>query len=115
MTDNKKKTKKKSAADKAKSLRMRKMAAISAVLCGVVAGLSIWSFLFSGMAPSSAVVRIPSNASKEQLRDSLWKYLGEPYAKKVTRLVGLRGTDLGKRHGAYLIEAGMSPLDAARR
>lgn len=115
MTDNKKKTKKKSAADKAKNLRMRKMAAVLAVLCGVVGGLCIWSFLFAGQASSSAVVRIPVDSSKDQLRDSIWKYLGEPYAKKVTRLVGLRGTDLNKRHGAYLIEAGMSPLDAARR
>lgn len=116
MTDNKKKSKKRSAADKKKDMRMKKTAAIIAVLCGLgVAGLSIWSFLFAGEAPSSAIVRIPSNASKDQLRDSIWKYLGEPYAKKISRLVGLRGTDLGKRHGAYLIEAGMSPLDAARR
>ncbi|MDE5814220.1 MAG: endolytic transglycosylase MltG [Muribaculaceae bacterium] len=115
MTDNKKKNKKKSTSEKGTNHRMRKMAAITAVLCGVVVGLSVWMFLFSGEAPSSAIVRIPSNASKDQLRDSIWKYLGEPYAKKVSRLVGLRGTDLGKRHGAYLIEAGMSPLDAARR
>ncbi|MDE6381037.1 MAG: endolytic transglycosylase MltG [Muribaculaceae bacterium] len=94
---------------------MRKMVAVFAVLCGVVAGLCVWMFLFAGEAPSSAIVKIPSNASKEQLRDSIGKYLGEPYAKKVSRLVGLRGTDLGKRHGAYLIEAGMSPLTAMRR
>lgn len=93
----------------------KRMAAIAAVCFGAVVGLSVWMWLFSGKAPSSAVVRIPAGASKEQLRDSIWKYLGEPYAKKVSRLVGLRGTDLSTRHGAYLLEAGMSPLDAARR
>lgn len=115
MTENTKKGKGKTSSNKDKDTRMRRLAAILAVLCGIVIGLAVWLFLFAGQAPSSAVVRIPSYASKEQLRDSIWKYLGEPYAKKVTRLVGLRGTDLASRHGAYLIEAGMSPLTAARR
>lgn len=99
-----------------KKRRMRRIAVILSVVCFLaVAGLATWSILFSGMAPSSAVIRIPSDASKEQLRDSVGKYLGEPFAKKVSRLVGLRGTDLNTRHGAYLIEAGMNPLDAMRR
>lgn len=116
MTDNRKKRKKTSSADQEKKKRMTLIAVIVSVVSFLaIAVLATWSILFSGMAPSSAVVRIPSNASKEQLRDSIWKYLGEPYAKKVTRLVGLRGTDLGQRHGAYLIEAGMSPFDAMRR
>lgn len=116
MTDNKKKSKKASSADLEKKKRMKRIAVILSVVCFLaVAGLSTWSILFSGMAPSSAIVHIPSNASKEQLRDSMLKYLGEPYAKKVSRLVAMRGTDLSTRHGAYLIEAGMSPLDAMRR
>lgn len=115
MTENTKKSKRKPASNKGKDRRNRRLAAILALLCGVVIGLAAWSMLFAGQAPSSAIVRIPSDASKTQLRDSIWKYLGEPYAKKVSRLVSLRGTDLSKRHGAYLIEAGMSPLDAARR
>ncbi|MDE7347025.1 MAG: endolytic transglycosylase MltG [Muribaculaceae bacterium] len=116
MTDNKKKNKKISSADLERNKRMKRIAVSLAVICFfAVAGLSTWSILFSGMAPSSAVVRIPANATKDQLRDSIAYYLGEPYAKKVSRLVGLRGTDLGTRHGAYLIEAGMSPLTAMRR
>ena len=110
MTDNKKKSKRKSDADKEKQRRMKRVAAIVAAVCFVaVAGLATWSILFSGLAPSSAVVRIPANATKQQLHDSIATYLGEPYAKKVSRLVGLRATDLKTRHGAYLIEAGMSP------
>ena len=115
MTENKKQGKKKSAEDRKKDTRMKRLAAVVALLCGLTAGLAVWSFLFAGSAPSSAVVRIPSGASNDQLRDSIWKYLGEPYATKVSRLVRLRGTDLNARHGAYLIEAGMSPLTAARR
>ncbi|MDE6195022.1 MAG: endolytic transglycosylase MltG [Muribaculaceae bacterium] len=107
--------KKKSASDKTNNNWKKKVAAIVVVVCFAVAGLAVWLMLFAGKAPSSAIVRIPSDASKEQLRDSISKYLGEPYANKVSRLVGLRGTDLRSRHGAYLIEAGMSPLDAARR
>lgn len=84
-----------------------------AALLVATAGVFLW--LLSGSAPSSAVVRIPSNVSKQQLEDSISKYLGEGYAKKVTRLVSLRGTDLNSRHGAYLIEAGMSPFTAMRR
>ena len=115
MTENKKQGRRKSASDKEKGTRIRRLAAVLALLCGITAGLAVWSFLFAGSAPSSAVVRIPADASDDQLRDSICKYLGEPYAKKVSRLVGLRGTKLSGRHGAYLIEAGMSPLDAARR
>lgn len=115
MTDTKKKGGRKPAADNERKMLRRRITAIAAVCFGVVAGLAVWMALFSGKAPSSAVVRIPAHASKGQLRDSIWKHLGEPYAKKVSRLVGLRGTDLSARHGAYLIEAGMSPLDAARR
>ena len=115
MTDNKKKGARKSAAyNKRKDVR-RKMAAIAVFCFCAVAGYALWMALFSGIAPSSAVVRIPANATKEQLRDSIAEYLGEPFAKKVSRLVGLRGTDLRTRHGAYLIEAGMSPLTAMRR
>lgn len=80
-----------------------------------VASIIVYSVMLSGMASSSAVIRIPAGAGQEQLHDSISKYLGEGYAKKVSRLVGLRGTDLSMRHGAYLVEAGMSPLTAMRR
>ena len=115
MTDNKKKSKKMTEAEKKKRRLLKIAAWVSAVCFLCVAGLAVLAFCFSGMAPSSAVVKIPAHASKEQLRDSISRYLGEPYARKVARLVGLRGTDLNSRHGAYLIEAGMSPLTAMRR
>lgn len=72
----------------------------------------IW--LFAGKAPSSALIKIPVNGTSIQLKDSISKYLGDEYAAKVTRLVKLRGTDLNTRHGAYMVEAGWSPLMAMR-
>ncbi|MDE7420546.1 MAG: endolytic transglycosylase MltG [Muribaculaceae bacterium] len=112
MKDNKKKSK----APNEKSKQTKRLViVISSVAVVAIAVFVAMSFLFSGMAPSSAVVRIPAGASKSQLQDSISKYLGDSYAKKVTRLVSLRGTDLNSRHGAYLIEAGMSPFTAMRR
>ncbi len=115
MSENKKKTKGKSSAEEKKRQVKRKVIAAASLCLGIMVGVAIWMILFSGISPSSAVVKIPSHASREQLHDSIAKYLGEPYAKKVSRLVGLRGTNLDARHGAYLIEAGMSPLTAMRR
>lgn len=115
MTDKKKKGGRKSAVGSESKILKKKMVAIAVVCFCAVVGCAVWMALFSGKAPSSAVVRIPAHASKEQLRDSIKIHLGEPFAKKVSRLVGLRGTDLSTRHGAYLIEAGMSPLTAMRR
>lgn len=103
-------------AQKSKNNKSKRLAiVISSIAVVAVAVFAVMYCLLSGMAPSSAVVRIPAGASKVQLQDSLSKYLGDSYAKKVTRLVSLRGTDLNSRHGAYLIEAGMSPMTAMRR
>ena len=115
MTNNRKKGGRRPASANESKVLRRKMAAIAVFCFCAVAGCAVWMALFSGKAPSSAVVKIPAHASGDQIRDSISEYLGEPFANKVSRLVRLRGTDLSARHGAYLIEAGMSPLDAARR
>lgn len=114
MTD--KKTHNKPRTSKGKSPHTKRLAIVISIVAVVAAAtFAMMYFLLSGISPSSAVVRIPANASNAQLRDSISKYLGDGYAKKVARLVGLRGTDLNQRHGAYLIEAGMSPFTAMRR
>lgn len=111
MTEVKKKKKKNIAKDGKKRIYWT----LGSIAAAVVIVLCVYFCLLSGKAPSSAVVKIPAHASTAQLRDTISKYLGESYARKVTRLTGLRGTDLNSRHGAYLIEAGMSPLAAMRR
>lgn len=114
MTDNS--NRKKSSPLKKRNKRNRTLVIVLSAIAVVAIGVfAIFSSLLSGMAPSSAIVRIPYGASNAQLQDSISKYLGEGYAKKVTRLVSFRGTDLNNRHGAYLIEAGMSPFNAMRR
>lgn len=91
------------------------MAAFAILVVILICGLGGYLWLLAGKSPSSALVKIPANATSVQLKDSLSKYLGDGYAAKVTRLVKMRGTDLTTRHGAYLIEAGWSPLTAMRR
>lgn len=114
MTDNK--NKKKASSAKGKEKQSKRLAILIAIVAAIaIVVFAVMYFILSGMAPSSAIVRIPAGASKTQLQDSISKYLGDGYAKKVTRLVSLRGTDLNSRHGAYLIEAGMSPFNAMRR
>lgn len=88
------------------------IAAVCALL--LAGGLCAFASL-SGSAPSSAVIKIPSHATPDQVTDSLTKYLGKGFAGKVMRLASMRGTDFSRRHGAYLIEAGDSPLSAMRR
>lgn len=71
--------------------------------------------LLLGKASDKRVIRIPVNATKQTVHDSISRYLGKSYADKVMRVASLRGSDFSGRHGAYLIEEGMSPLRAERR
>lgn len=88
---------------------------IGVFLFAIAACTTAYFELFSGSASTNAIVRVPSVASQSNVRDSLARYLGYGYANKVMRLADLRGVDLSSRHGAYLIEAGESPLTAMRR
>lgn len=88
------------------------IAAVCALL--LAGGLCAFASL-SGSAPSSAVIKIPRQATADQVADSIATHLGKGFADKVMRLARLRGTDFSRRHGAYLIEAGDSPLSAMRR
>lgn len=100
------------------SKKNRNKAGITAIITVIAVLLCAacgYVWLLAGKAHSNALIRIPSNATSAQLNDSLAKYLGNGYAKKVARLVDMRGTDLSRRHGAYMIEAGWSPLTAMRR
>lgn len=102
-------------ASRPKRSKRRSLYAAGIVAAVAVALILGWALMFAGSAPSSAEIKIPKGASSSQLHDSISKYLGPGYAHKVTRLVSLRRADLSRRHGAYLIEAGMSPLTAMRR
>lgn len=71
--------------------------------------------LLINKAAHEALIKIPKNATREMVNDSIAKYLDDDYAASVMRVARLRGSDFGERHGAYLIEHGMSPLQAEHR
>lgn len=66
-------------------------------------------------AGDDAIIKIPAGATSRNVEDSLAKYLGEKYAGRVMRVANLDKIDFSKRHGAYLIPKGTSPLRAERR
>ena len=66
-------------------------------------------------AAHDALIKIPRNATMEMVQDSITKYLDDEYAEKVMRVAKLRGSEFGERYGAYLIEEGMSPIQAEHR
>lgn len=91
------------------------LASIVAVGALIAAALIFALPLFFSKSPDSAVIKIPQNATIENVHDSLSHYLGREYADKVIRVAKLRGSDYSKRHGAYLIDAATSPVRAERK
>lgn len=88
---------------------------LGAVAALIAAALIFLLPLAITKAQEEAIVKIPRNASSHDVHDSIAKYLGKSYADKVLRVASLRHTDLPGRHGAYLIEKGLSPLRAERK
>lgn len=66
-------------------------------------------------ATNDAIVRIPRGADASVVRDSIARYLGDDYASQVMKVARFSSTDFSRRHGAYLIPEGMSPMKAARK
>lgn len=85
----------------------------------VVLGGIILLYLFlpavTNKADNDALIKIPLNASNEMVNDSISKYLGDKYASKVMLMSKVRRSDFSKRHGAFMIEKGTSPLRAERK
>lgn len=84
------------------------------VLGGIIL-LYIFLPAYADKSDKDVLIKIPANASTEMVRDSVAKYLGPKYGDKVALVSKLRGTDYSHRHGAYLIEAGSSPLNAQKK
>lgn len=78
--------------------------------------LLVWLFPFvMSHTHHEALIRIPKNASKEQLRDSLTKYYGEKFAGRVLSVARFPNNDVASRYGSYLIPEGMNPISVGRR
>ena len=91
---------------------------ITALVITFVLGGIILLYIFlpavANKSESEAMIRIPSNATTQMVRDSVAKYYGDKYADKVALISKLKGVDYSKRHGAYKIDSGISPLYAER-
>lgn len=83
-------------------------------VCATLFLIALYPMVMVG-APKEANIKIPRQATSEMVSDSLTKYFGESYAKKVMRMCALRGADFSDRHGAYTIEKGTNALGAMRR
>lgn len=83
-------------------------------VCIVVFMLLLYPIVMIG-ASKEANIKIPKDATKEMVRDSLEKYLGKEYSDHVMRLASLRNVDFGRRYGAYTIDSGMNVLGGMRR
>lgn len=89
----------------------------------VLLGLSVCIIIFLVMlipvvltgAPREATVKIPKDATSEQVGDSLRKYFGDDYTRHVMRLASLRDVDFSERYGAYKIEEGANALSTVRK
>lgn len=96
--------------------KKRKLIIIFSVLALAVAILLIFFLpLLFKQAKDDAIIRIPVNATSENVKDSISRYLGDDYASLVMRMAKINGTDFSNRHGAYLIPAGTSPIRAERK
>lgn len=81
------------------------------ILGGIIL-LYIFLPAFANKTESRQLIRIPANATTEMVTDTLSKYYGEKYASKVALISRLRGSDFSKRHGAYMVDSGVSPIKA---
>lgn len=62
-----------------------------------------------------ATIRIPANATREMVKDSLDRYMGPDFAGKVMQLARLRNVKIENRHGSYVIPEGSNALAAMRK
>ncbi|MDE5842912.1 MAG: endolytic transglycosylase MltG [Muribaculaceae bacterium] len=96
--------------------RPRNYILISSVTFGLLL-LATFFFLapyfFTGTA-SAAVIRIPRDATAQNLKDSLRKYFDADYSSRAVRAFDLLGRTPAERYGAYEIPEGTSPAAAAR-
>lgn len=84
------------------------------ILGGIIL-LYIFLPTFANKTEREAIIKIPAHATMETVHDSLAKYFGEKYADNVKMISALRGSEFSSRHGAFLIEKGMSPIQAERK
>lgn len=87
---------------------------ISVALLVGLGMLTIAPYMMEG-SEHDVTVRIPKNATMENVEDTLRKYFPERYADKVTRLMNLYGFKPESRHGLYELPKGATPFATMRK
>ena len=89
--------------------------AVALFLLGGIILLYIFLPMVSSKSETSALIKIPVNANRELVKDTLSKYFGEKFAGNVILISKIRKHEFANRHGAYLLEQGITPLQAERK
>lgn len=94
----------------------RRMLTLLLALAIVILAWLIFIFPFVMVkAPVSATIHIPRNATEQTVTDSLTKYFGPGFTKKVMMAMRFRNPDFSTRHGAYEIEKGTMAFNVMRK
>ena len=81
----------------------------------VILGIfTITPYMVSG-SEKAATIRIPKEATLDNVKDTLTKYYGEEYSGKVMKLLQLGGFDPKERYGAYDLPEGASAFATMRK
>lgn len=92
---------------------------ITALVIILILGGIILLYIFlpavADKSESSALIKIPKNATSMMVRDSVAKYFGDKYADNLALVSKIRRSDYSQRHGAYMIDSGISPMAAERK
>lgn len=83
------------------------------ILGGIIL-LYIFLPIVANKTESRQLIKIPANATTEQVADTLSKYFGDKYASNVALVSKLRRSDFSMRHGAYMVDSGMAPIHVER-
>lgn len=80
----------------------------------VAIGVVVVVPMLNKSARHTAIIKVPRNATENQVEDSVAKYLGSDYAEDLHQAMIIAGGRSLMRHGAYKIEEGMTPMEGAR-
>lgn len=93
----------------------RKIYLLSGLALAIVL-LLVWLYPYiMSHTPKEALIRIPQNATRQAVSDSLTKYYGKRFADKVMNISRFPENNPAKRYGSYLIPKGSNPLSVMRR
>lgn len=78
-------------------------------------GLLVIAPYMINKSEEDVAIRIPKDATQQQVTDTLTKYFGDDYTTRTMRLMNIYGFDPVKRHGYYRIPQGATPFATSRK